>query len=24
VIDSGFVLVHPWNVDAYSKENFAK
>jgi ribose transport system substrate-binding protein len=24
VIDSGFLLVHPWNVDAYSKENFAK
>jgi ABC-type sugar transport system substrate-binding protein len=24
VIDSGFVLVHPWNVDAYSRENFAK
>jgi ribose transport system substrate-binding protein len=24
VIDSGFVLVHPWNVDAYSKENFGK
>jgi ribose transport system substrate-binding protein len=22
VIDSGFVLVHPWNVDAYAKENF--
>jgi ribose transport system substrate-binding protein len=24
VIDSGFVLVHPWNVDAYSKANFGK
>jgi ribose transport system substrate-binding protein len=22
VIDSGFILVHPWNVDAYSKANF--
>jgi ABC-type sugar transport system substrate-binding protein len=22
VIDSGFTLVHPWNVDAYSKANF--
>ena len=24
VIDSGLTLVHPWNVDAYSKENFGK
>jgi ribose transport system substrate-binding protein len=24
VIDSGFMLVHPWNVDAYSKANFGK
>jgi ribose transport system substrate-binding protein len=24
VIDSGFVLVHPWNVDAYSKDTFGK
>jgi ABC-type sugar transport system substrate-binding protein len=23
-IDSGLTLVHPWNVDAYSKENFGK
>src|SRR6266404_923422 len=22
--DSGLTLVHPWNVDAYSKENFGK
>jgi ribose transport system substrate-binding protein len=24
VIDSGFTLVHPWNVDAYSKANFGQ
>jgi ribose transport system substrate-binding protein len=24
VIDSGLTLVHPWNVDAYSKENYGK
>jgi ABC-type sugar transport system substrate-binding protein len=24
VIDSGFMLVHPWNVDAYSKANFGQ
>jgi hypothetical protein len=24
VIDSGFILVHPWNVDAYSKANFGQ
>ncbi|MBV9709672.1 MAG: sugar ABC transporter substrate-binding protein [Ktedonobacteraceae bacterium] len=24
VIDSGFTLVHPWNVDTYSKENFGQ
>jgi ribose transport system substrate-binding protein len=24
VIDSGFLLVHPWNVDAYSKATFGK
>ena len=24
VIDSGLTLVHPWNVDAYSKANFGQ
>jgi ribose transport system substrate-binding protein len=24
VIDSGFTLVHPWNVDAYTKANFGQ
>jgi ribose transport system substrate-binding protein len=24
VIDSGFTLVHPWNVDSYIKENFGE
>ena len=24
VIDSGFILVHPWNADAYSKANFGR